>query len=94
MFLGYPGSRVNIINEALLEQVTNVSGTAGTFLVADNNTNGDAVDDQLAIGLLTSGQGIPQGNFAKVLYDCVDGASRPTAADFSCTCLLYTSRCV
>ncbi len=90
VFLGYPGNRINIINEALLEQVTNVSGTTGTFLVADNNTNGDAVDDQLAIGLLTSGQGIPQGNFAKVLFDCLDATSRPTAADFTCTAELAT----
>ena len=85
VFLSYAGQRINIINEALLEQVTNATGVSGTFLVADNNTNGDAFDDQLAIGLLTSGQGIPQGSFAKVLFDCVDGASRPTAADFTCT---------
>jgi Ca2+-binding RTX toxin-like protein len=85
VFLGYPGGRINIIDEALSEQVTNASGVNGTFLVADNDTNADTLDDQLAIGLITSGQGIPQGSFANVLYDCVDGASRPTAADFTCT---------
>ncbi|MBY0279087.1 hypothetical protein K2Z84_27455 [Candidatus Binatia bacterium] len=85
VFLGYPGSRINIINEALSEQVTNASGVSGTFLVADNDTNSDTFDDQLAIGLITSGQGIPQGAFASVLYDCVSGRSRPIAQDFTCT---------
>ena len=85
VFLGYPGNRINIINEALLEQVTNASGVSGTFLVADNDTNANGVDDQIAIGLLTSGQGVPPGNFARVLYDCVDGQSRPVAQDFTCT---------
>jgi Ca2+-binding RTX toxin-like protein len=91
VFLSYAGKRINIIDEALLEQVTNASGVSGTFLVADNDTNSDATDDQLAIGLLTSGQGIPQGSFAKVLFDCVDGASRPTTADFTCTTELADS---
>ena len=90
VFLGYPGSRINIINEALVEQVTNASGVSGTFLVADNDTNANGVDDQLAIGLLTSGQGVPPGNFARVLYDCVDGQSRPVAQDFTCTVELAT----
>jgi Ca2+-binding RTX toxin-like protein len=85
IFLGYPGTRINIIDEALGEQVTNVSGVNGTFLVADNDSNGDTFDDQLAIGLITAGQGIPQGSFAKVLYDCTDGASRPVAQEFTCT---------
>lgn len=90
VFLSYPGGRINIINEALLEQVTNASGVSGTFLVADNDTNADTVDDQLAIGLITSGQGIPSGAFANVLYDCVTGPSRPTAQDFTCTAELAT----
>ena len=47
VFLSYAGQRISIINEALLEQVTNATGVSGTFLVADNNTNGDAFDDQL-----------------------------------------------
>lgn len=85
VFLSYPGNRINIINEALLEQVTNATGVSGTFLVADNDTNADTVDDQLAIGMITSGQSIPQGAFAQVLYDCVTGVSRPIAQDFTCT---------
>jgi Ca2+-binding RTX toxin-like protein len=85
VFLSYPGGRINIINEALLEQVTNASGVSGTFLVADNDTNGNGSDDQLAIGLITSGQNIPQGAFANVLYDCVTGTSRPVAQEFTCT---------
>ena len=91
VFLGYPGGRINIIDEALLEQVTNASGVSGTFLVADNDTNADTTDDQLAIGLLTSGQGIPQGAFANVLYDCVTGVSRPIAQDFTCTAEFATA---
>ena len=85
VFLSYPGDRINIINEALLEQVTNATGVSGTFLVADNDTNANAIDDQLAIGMITSGQSIPQAAFAQVLYDCVSGASRPTVQDFGCT---------
>ena len=85
VFLSYPGNRINIINEALLEQVTNATGVSGTFLVADNDTNANAIDDQLAIGMITSGQNIPQGAFAQVLYDCVTGISRPTVQDFGCT---------
>jgi len=85
IFLGYQPGRINIINEALLDQVTPLTGVAGTFLVSDNDTNADLADDQLAVGLVTSGQGIPKGNFVEVLYDCVGGASRPTIADFTCT---------
>jgi hypothetical protein len=40
---------------------------------------------------VTSGQNIPKGNFIEVLYDCVNGASRPTVADFTCTADLSTS---
>ena len=85
VFLGYPGNRINIIDEALSEQVLDLSGVAGTRLVADNDTNADTLDDQLAVGLVTAGQGVPQGSFTSVLFDCVDGASRPIAQDFTCT---------
>ena len=85
VFLGYPGSRINIINEALSEQVLDLSGVSGTRLVADNDTNADLIDDQIATGLVTSGQSIPQGNFAQLVFDCASGASRPTAQDFTCT---------
>jgi Ca2+-binding RTX toxin-like protein len=84
VFLGYPGNRINIINEALSEQVVNASGVPGTFLIADNDTNGDSLDDEIATGLITAGQGIPQGPFAQVLFDCKTGVSRPTAQSFTC----------
>jgi len=85
VFLGYPGNRINIIDEALSEQVLDLTGVSGTRLVADNDTNGDLLDDQLAAGIVTSGQGIPQGNFSQVVFDCVSGVSRPIAQDFTCT---------
>lgn len=90
IFLGYPSSRINLIDESLVDQVLNLTGVGGTFLVSDNDSGGDPADDQIAAGLVTAGQAIPAGNFIEILYDCVSGASRPTAADFDCTADLST----
>jgi len=66
-------------NPEVLERITNLTGvTGGIFTAGDNDTNGDAVDDELAVGLVALGSSIPAGPFARVRFDCTPGA--PLAA--------------
>ena len=88
--LSYPAS-VSIPgvkdDATVLERITNVTGvTNGIFSAGDNDTNGDNVDDTLAIGLITTSNSIAPGDFARVSFDCSAGATLGTvgcAADIS-----------
>ena len=59
-------------------RVENLTGLDGGLLgVRDDDT-------LLSIGLVSIGQPIPAGPFARVTFDCT-GGSQPSAGDFSCT---------
>jgi hypothetical protein len=71
--LGIPGC---CANPEVLERITNLTGvTGGIFTAGDNDTNEDAVDDELAVGLVALGSSIPAGPFARVRFDCTPGAN-------------------
>jgi len=71
---------------SVAQRVTNLTGvTGGLFSVGDNDSDGDNVDDELAIGLVSLGTSIPSGAFARVSFDCASGATIPDATDFGCT---------
>jgi len=80
--LSYPAS-VSIPGvggqQTVLDRVTNLTGvTSGIFSAGDNDTNGDNVDDQLAVGLITTTNAIAPGDFARVSFDCTAGAALGT----------------
>ena len=63
------------------ERVTNLTGvTGGLFNVGDQDA-----DSLLNIGLISIGQTIPSGPFARVRFDCATGATLPAPAAFTCT---------
>ena len=87
--LDYPGGLLDIPGvgnaASVLARVTNVSGTNGLFSAGDQDASGDGFDDRISIGLISTAAAIAPGAFARVVFDCVAGAPRPTIADFACT---------
>jgi len=81
--LSLPGSGAS---EALRARVANLTGIADGLLEAsDGPRQGSAVDDLASVALVSLTQPIAPGPFARVTFDCVAGATTPSAGDFSCT---------
>lgn len=86
--LRYPGSALDIPGtgnqSTVLARVTNLSGAGGLFSAGDQDSDQSGSDDLLSVGLISTGSAVSAGDFARVLFDCVSGASAPTADDFDC----------
>jgi len=64
----------------VLARVTNLTGLqGGLFSVGDQDTQ-----FLLNVGLISTGAAIPPGNFARVRFDCAQGANVPPASAFNC----------
>ncbi len=69
----------------------NLTGTGGGFFnVSDQDANGDNIDDQVVVGLVST-QAVAPGDFASVTFDCAEGTTVPTAGSFTCTADLATN---
>lgn len=67
-------------------RVTNLTGIGdGLLEAADRPRPGSDSDDQVSVALVSLGQSIAPGPFARIRFDCVAGAAIPTAGDFACT---------
>jgi len=81
--LGYPQSLSipGFGNQpTVLERVTNLTGVqGGLFSVGDDDTQ-----NLLNIGLVSLSSSIPPGSFARVRFDCANGATVPGATAFTC----------
>jgi hypothetical protein len=64
---------------SVLERVTNLTGVSGGLFSAGDN------DTAINIGLVSIGAPIPTGQFARVVFDCVEGQPIPAVASFGCT---------
>jgi hypothetical protein len=87
--LDYPGDRLDLPGTGnqptVLARVTNLSGVSALFSAGDQDSDSDGADDRVSVGLISTGQAITAGTFAQVVFDCLDGAARPVAGDFTCT---------
>jgi cell division septation protein DedD len=71
---------------SVVERVTNLTGVQGAlFQVGDVDTNQDNTDDRVNIGVISLSSTVPPGSFARVRFDCSQGASIPPASAFPCT---------
>jgi hypothetical protein len=61
------------------------SPDAALFSAADLDTDHDARDDLLVIGLVTRSATIEPGPFAVVKFDCLPGAVLPPVGTIRCT---------
>lgn len=79
--VGYPGA-VSIpgfgADPTVAERVTNLTGVDGLFQVGDDDAN-----LRINVGLVSIGQTIPPGPFARIQFDCTSGAQIQTA-QFTC----------
>jgi hypothetical protein len=74
-------------DDTVKQRVTNLTGlSGGLFNVGDQDA-----ESLLNIGLISIGQTIPSGNFARVRFDCASGATLPAAGAFTCTVDASTS---
>jgi len=87
VMIGYDATRVDIPGtgnqSTVVARVTNVSGASGLFQPGDQDS--DPENASINVGLISTGSAIPPGSFARIVFDCVEGASAPVAADFACT---------
>jgi hypothetical protein len=68
-------------DNSVKDRVTNLTGvTGGLFNVGDQDA-----ESLLNIGLISIGQTIPSGPFARVRFDCATGATLPAPSAFTCT---------
>jgi hypothetical protein len=85
----YPGTRISIPGSGnastVLARVTNLTSASGLFSAGDQDSNSDGIDDRISVGLISTSAAIAPGNFARIVFDCVAGAARPTLTDFTCT---------
>lgn len=66
-------------------RVTNLTGIGdGLLEAADRPRPGSTSDDQASVALVSLGQPIAPGPFARIRFDCVAGAAAPGAGDFAC----------
>lgn len=86
VMIGYDGTRLDIPGtgnqSTVVARVTNVSGASGLFQPGDQDS--DPENASINVGLISTGSAIPPGSFARIVFDCVEGASAPVAADFAC----------
>lgn len=85
--LNYPPDAVAIpgFGVAALPRITNLTGISGLFNGADNDSNGDTVDEEVSASLISILEPILPGPFVSILFDCVAPDSLPEAQDFACT---------
>src|SRR5262249_55464388 len=85
--LNYPPAAVNIpgsgSDDSVLERVTDVSGAQGFSSILDVDTNSDGTDDQLH-NVYAARNNVPPGAFQAVVFDCLSGATVPSAGAFTC----------
>jgi hypothetical protein len=85
--LGYPPSLdvpVDAASGSSRARVENRTGIAGgLFDAVRRDSDGDGRGDLLSVGLVT--QGLKQGPFARVTFDCASGAALAAADGFTCT---------
>jgi hypothetical protein len=89
-FVDYPEDLLDIpgggSEPSVVARIENLSGVVGgTFLVGDQDTNANTLDDRVSAGLLSLGAPIPAGPFAEATFDCKPGEPSPEPADFVCT---------
>jgi hypothetical protein len=87
-FVRYPGAVVDLPGtgtEATL-RATNLTGVPGLFLAGDSDVDQDGIDDRVAVSLISAvpSVSIPEGEFARIDFDCVSGAVQPTIDQFRC----------
>jgi hypothetical protein len=71
---------------SVLARVTNLTGVQGAlFNVGDVDTNQDNTDDRINIGVVSLSSTIPPGSFARVSFDCSQGATVPPVSAFPCS---------
>lgn len=87
VMVGYDGTRLDIPGtgnqSTVAARVTNLSGVSGLFQPGDQDS--DPENASINVGLISTGSAIPPGNFARIVFDCVGGATAPVAGDFVCT---------
>lgn len=77
-----PGSGAS---DEVRARVTNLTGIGDGLLEAtDRPRAGSSSDDQTSVALVSLGQPIAPGPFARIRFDCVAGAAEPAAGDFAC----------
>jgi len=87
VMVGYDGTRIDIPGTAnqstVVARVTNLSGASGLFQPGDQDS--DPQNASINVGLISTGSAIPPGSFARIVFDCIEGATAPGADDFDCT---------
>lgn len=72
--LDVPPGRYDVPEEAFVN---------GTFIVNDEDTNSDGIDDRIQ-ALLISRTPFPDGKFVDITFDCAETIDWPTADAFAC----------
>jgi hypothetical protein len=81
--LDYPEAKLDLpgfgAEPTVLARVSNLTGVSGgLFSVGDQ-------DDEINVGLVSISSPIPSGEFARVEFDCRQGAGAPGSSEVSCT---------
>jgi hypothetical protein len=72
-------------NPSVLARISNLTGIAnGIFSAGDSDSDADALDDRISVGLVSLSSSIPAGPFADIRLDCTAGEA-PLVTDFACT---------